>query len=127
MRSLRSKTGLGVSPEHAFHPRFIALAAVLALIPAQADAQTMPRGGAGRVNGLTQLLAAVEPGQWVAVPNSQMASIAWNCIERPCPGNGPLASEMHGVEGPSGIMSDWSGGVLDTQGDSLIIWGGGHN
>lgn len=41
--------------------------------------------------------------------------------------SGPLATALHGMEGPSGIMDDWSGAALDTTNHRLMVWGGGHN
>jgi hypothetical protein len=51
------------------------------------------------------------------VANSHLVSVAYN---------GPMASQLRGAEGVYAEMNDWSGGVLDTATDSLIVWGGGH-
>ena len=62
--------------------------------------------------------AGLQPGQWEEISNSQLTSVLYN---------GPLANEIHGNTGPEAIMSAWSGGVFDTNSDSLVVWGGGHN
>lgn len=108
--------------------RLFAVTAALSMMLAPAGAQTNPSpGGITRSDALTALLVRTRPGEWIDVPNSRMARVVWNCAAEPCPAKGPLASAIHGSSGPSAIMSTWSGATLDTNSDSLIVWGGGHN
>lgn len=93
-----------------------------------AEAQTTQRDpGAGNARTMIELLAKMRPGQWLEVLDTRMARVVWNCTKRPCPNNGPVASELHGNTGPSAIMSTWSGGTLETRTPSLVVWGGGHS
>lgn len=96
------------------------LAAALLGSTALASADALPLGGISTAgpppDALTTLLASV------------------TC--NPCWGNatgtttplysGPLAAAIAGFSGPTSVMSTWSGGVLDTTNDRLIVWGGGH-
>ncbi len=52
---------------------------------------------------------------WHQIPNTQLAP---KC---------PTDPAVQGVEGCSGVLADWSGGLADTKRNRLVIWGGGHN
>jgi hypothetical protein len=54
------------------------------------------------------------PG-WYEIPNTQIA---------------PLCPSTPAIEGNTGcraVISAWNGGIADTAGNRLILWGGGHN
>lgn len=59
----------------------------------------------------------LRPGEWYEVPHSHLGDVA--------PKEGQFSGTW-GVEGPTAVMNDWSGGAYDSQRDQLIIWGGGH-
>jgi hypothetical protein len=55
---------------------------------------------------------------WLQIPNSQLSSVAPSAAQYP---------NIQGVEGVSGVIDDWCGGILDSKRNRLIVWGGGHN
>ncbi len=55
----------------------------------------------------------LQPGHWLEIPNSKLASVAPNPIPA-------------GNSGVSSVMEAWSGGAFDTTRNRLIVWGGGH-
>lgn len=63
--------------------------------------------GAGHADAIDQL----SPGQWYEVPNSHIRAV----VPVPTPAGDP-----------SNVVDAWSGGTYDTQGDRLLVWGGGH-
>lgn len=60
---------------------------------------------------------AFAAGQWTDVPNTSLQSVVYS---------GPLAASLHGVTGPSAIMSAWSGAAFDPKRRCSYVWGGGH-
>jgi len=53
-------------------------------------------------------------GEWYEVPNSHLRDVAYDWSPDPTPGN------------VGGIIKAWGGGAFDTQGERLLILGGGH-
>lgn len=109
------------------------LTATILLAGARADA--LPVGGSVVTSDqLAQTRAAMPAGSWKAIPNGTFSSAAYvndtTCtyyIKTPCDYNATLASNINGASGPLGIFVAWSGGVLDTVGERLIVLGGGHS
>ena len=64
-----------------------------------------------------QFFAALKPGHWSQVPDSQMSHVFYA---------GPLADQVRGTNGPSSVIAAWGGGALDTKRNRLVLWGGGH-
>jgi hypothetical protein len=73
----------------------------------------------GILLGLPGALFAALPSTlgWYQIPNTKIDSV--------CAGTNGFP-EVLGVEGCPAILS-WSGGVLDSTRNRLIVWGGGHN
>ena len=61
---------------------------------------------------------ALEVGNWLEVPGSQMKTVAFKWPKG-------VRYSINNI-GVRGVMSLWSGGAYDTKRDRLIIWGGGH-
>jgi hypothetical protein len=78
---------------------------------------TCQGGSRSSVTSVAHKFSTLRPGHWMDVANSHLASVIYS---------GPLHDQMFGATGPDSIMIAWSGGVLDTNNDSLIVWGGGH-
>lgn len=55
---------------------------------------------------------------WYQIPNTTIQAVAPNASQYP---------NIQGVEGASAVVADWNGGVADTNGNRLIVWGAGHN
>lgn len=116
--------------------RALVLALLLALC--QSGASTaLPVGGsppaAAPTDQMTALLATLCNNCWgdagafvTTAPTIQ--SVVWNCTVMPCTGGGPLASTIFGSdsEGPSAIVTNWSGGAYDNIHHNLLVTGGGH-
>ncbi|MBU2712775.1 hypothetical protein [Zooshikella harenae] len=66
------------------------------------------------VGVIAKTLPDIEPGEWYAVPHSQLVNV-------------PKKTKAPGSwTGFSAITGAWSGGAFDTKQQQLIIWGGGH-
>jgi hypothetical protein len=78
---------------------------------------TCPGASHAPVTSAADKFRALLPGHWMGIANSHLGSIVYR---------GPLASSFFGNSGPGSIMGAWSGGTFDPLGDSLIVWGGGH-
>jgi len=66
-------------------------------------------------------LEDLQPGHWYEVPGSTLAAV------NPCPSDNCSYS---GIEGQTGVIDDWNGGVLATRYGAMggfVVWGGGHN
>ena len=77
------------------------------------------------------------PGHWLEVPNSYLNGVApcgdgRNQGDNPTcdPSKGDIPSDfwssIQGVLGVNGVIQSWSGGVVDTLRNRLVVWGGGH-
>jgi MYXO-CTERM domain-containing protein len=81
------------------HRSSAGLAALLLLLPT--------RVAAGPLHDLP-------PGSWYEVPNSHLRDVAHDWSPDPTPGN------------VGGIIKAWGGGAFDTNGERLLLLGGGH-
>jgi hypothetical protein len=96
-----------------FKPSVLSLDALMGIlcIPFLCQPQAM---GAVENN----LIDSLPPGHWLEVPDSKMSRVYYD---------GPLASSIRGGKGPSAVMDQWGGAVLDTRRNRLVVWGGGHS
>ncbi|KKN01162.1 hypothetical protein LCGC14_1130510 [marine sediment metagenome] len=68
--------------------------------------------------GVAEDISNLKPGEWYEIPNTHLSDIAYDWSPNPVPGSN---------QGFPGIMGGYSGGAFDTNGNRLLIWGGGHS
>jgi hypothetical protein len=71
-------------------------------------------GARGAAGATVELPSSCSSAGWCAMPNTKLQSV--------CPAVSP-----GGATGCAAVVEAWSGGVADTNGGRLIVWGGGHN
>jgi len=64
-----------------------------------------------------ELVRGMAPNSWLSIPGTHLRQAL------PDPAKFP---KVGGLGDPKGIVDSWSGGVLDSRRNRLLLWGGGH-
>lgn len=73
-------------------------------------------GSAAQASTIGEIVAAMPPGTWQELPDTQMAAVFPPKVGHPA----------WGIEGPGAVVAAWGGAAFDTRRNVLVITGGGH-